>query len=107
MSPIAGYSSNQSEACLEKHLSSCTDIEKIYIEPNQLVFMNNEMWAYVKGTWVSISALFSDTHGLYIHNYPYTRWICKICGYNNYGGDTTCQNRDQMTKKYCHAPRPE
>ncbi len=107
LSPIAGYSSNQSEACLEKHLSPCTDIEKIYIEPDQLVFMNNEIWAYVRGTWVSIPALFSDTLGLYIHNYPWTSWSCKQCGFINYGGDTTCQRLYQVNKKYCGAPRPE
>ena len=80
--------------------------EKIYVEPGQLAFVDHEIFANIKGDWVRVRSILSDQTGLYVHNYPYTRWICK-CGYNNDGADTACQNPHPVTGKKCGKPRPE
>ncbi len=102
--PIIGYPSEPNAS--QEHPSSF-DAEKYYIDPSQLAFINKEIWAYVNGTWISIQALFSDEGGLYIHNYPWSRWICRACGYNNAGISKTCQRYYPEIREFCNYPRPE
>lgn len=107
--PMTSYPANLDSSNETAHISidSIEEPEKIYIETSQLSFEGHHMFACIKGEWIAIRALYWDEDGLYIHNYPYTRWICRGCGFNNYGGDTTCQRKDQMTGKKCGYPRPE
>ncbi|MES2273361.1 MAG: hypothetical protein V4487_04145 [Chlamydiota bacterium] len=82
--------------------------QKVYIKPAQLLFEDREIFVYVEEQWVLVNAVHSDALGLFvtplIANYPWTRWLCPECGYNNNGADKTCQKEDYGKK--CGFPRP-
>lgn len=82
--------------------------QKVYLESSQLAIVDREILAFVEGQWISVNAVYSDPLGLYVaySKYPRTRWTCRECGYNNYGGDETCQKVDEITGKKCGKPRP-
>lgn len=95
--PVASYAQSAKES----------EIQKIYIKPSQFTFTDEGMFAYVESEWIPVSSLYSDAEGVYLaySKYPWMRWIC-TCGYNNYGGDQTCQRRDEINGKLCGRPRP-
>jgi hypothetical protein len=84
--------------------------EKIYIIPKQLSFTEREIYAYIDKEWALVNTIGSDPSGLYVHlrvtNYPYTRWLCPKCGYNNAGYSKTCQ-REYPDGSKCERERPE
>lgn len=61
--------------------------QKTIIEPNQVVFAHDGMFAYIGGECVPLEAIYSDASGLLaaIKKDPnHNRWICS-CKYNNNG----------------------
>lgn len=82
--------------------------QKVYVEPFQVAIVDREILVYLEGAWTPVNAIYSDIQGLYVaySKYPRSRWTCRTCGYNNYGGDTTCQKVDEITGKKCGASRP-
>ena len=80
--------------------------EKIYLEPSQVAFADRGIFIFIAGEWIPVDSIHSDARGLYVASkYPRSRWICS-CGYNNYGGDDTCQRVDEINGKKCGRPRP-
>jgi hypothetical protein len=85
------------------------ELEKICVEPSQIVFADQGIFAYVEGQWISVMQIRSDAYGGYIayakRKIHPTRWICE-CYYNNYAGDETCQRWDEISRRFCGKPRP-
>ena len=78
--------------------------QKVHVNLSQLFFTDREILAYVAGSWVPVSALYSDC-GAYLAVIR-TRWICPICLYNNHELSPTCRRWYEEIQRYCGHPRP-
>ena len=92
------------ESSVPQHFSENRDppaVDKIYIQPSDIAVEKDQIKVYTGGEWYSIPALFADEDGIYFdaasRRYR-TRWICKVCTYNNPGDLEFCYQ--------CHVPRP-
>ena len=69
--------------------------DKIYINPETIVLYENKIYLNVDNNPIPISALFSDSHGIYISKKREAKentWVCPTCGWVNPSTSPVCQN---------------
>ncbi len=62
--------------------------DRIYINPKDIAFNNNEMYVSINNNLVQTSAVYSDATGVYVDQNQIS-WTCG-CGYHNTTNVWTC-----------------
>lgn len=87
-----------------------SEMQKIYVEPSQIAFAHQGIFAFVEGQWIPVESVSIDANGLYAKpkNIHHGRWICPRsgCRYNNDPWQDFCQNQ-LPSGALCMHPRPD
>lgn len=67
--------------------------EKLYIDPQTIQIVDNNIVVYFSNNWVATNAIHSDSNGVYIQSDSFLGfWTCSRCGFVNPAWNFVCDN---------------